>query len=112
MSLIPDIDISGEQWEIVRRILQTHVPDYEVWAFGSRTQGTAKKFSDLDIVVVTDIRLPIQVSAELDDSFIESDLPWKVDILDWSTIDDSFRRIILKNHVVVQSSKSVKSNRL
>ena len=45
------IDISPEQWEIVRDILQRYVPDREVWAFGSRAKWTAKEFSDLGPLV-------------------------------------------------------------
>lgn len=36
----PNIDISPDQWDIVRNILQEHVPGLEVWAFGSRAKWT------------------------------------------------------------------------
>jgi type I restriction enzyme S subunit len=42
----------------VRRILQKHVPGYEVWAFGSRAKWTAKPYSDLDLVIISDRALP------------------------------------------------------
>jgi NADH dehydrogenase FAD-containing subunit len=48
----PLIDISTENWRIVRDILQRYVPDREVWAFGSRAKWTAKEFSDLDIAII------------------------------------------------------------
>ena len=49
----PNIDIRPDHWKIVRDILQKHVPEYEVWAFGSRAKKTAKKHSDLDPESVT-----------------------------------------------------------
>jgi type I restriction enzyme, S subunit len=82
MNTPPLIDICPKQWEIVRSILQKHVPQYEVWAFGSRATWTAKEFSDLDLAVITDKPLDIAESASLSDDFSESDLPWRVDLVD------------------------------
>jgi type I restriction enzyme S subunit len=42
------------------------------------------------------------VSAALAEDFSESDLPWKVDIVDWATTGESFRKIIRDSRVVVQ----------
>lgn len=54
MSAVPKIDVSPEQWAIVRDILREHVPDHEVWAFGSRATWTAKRHSDLDLATTPD----------------------------------------------------------
>ncbi|MFT7401020.1 MAG: type I restriction enzyme S subunit [Hydrogenophaga sp.] len=100
MSLpLPQIDIRPDQWAIVQRILQKHVPDREVWAFGSRAKWTAKAYSDLDLVILGDQPLGLAVSAALADDFTESDLPWKVDVVDWATTSESFRQIIERNFV-------------
>lgn len=104
-STIPKIDIRPDHWEIVRDILHKHVPDYDVWAFGSRAKWTAKQYSDLDLAVITDKPLSLEVSANLSDDFSESDLPWKVDIVDWATTQDNFREIIKRDKVVVQKAK-------
>ena len=98
----PRIDIHPDHWEIVRRILQTHVPQAVVWVFGSRATGNAKAFSDLDIAIITTQPLPLDVSASLSDDFSESDLPYKVDVVDWATTNASFRNIIARNKVIVQ----------
>lgn len=102
----PDIDISPEQWAIVQSILQEHVPDLAVWAFGSRVKGTAKPYSDLDIAIITDQPLPLQKMAALRDAFSESDLPWKVDVVDWAATSLSFRKIIERERVVVQRAQA------
>jgi len=99
---IPDIDIPPDDWKIVRDILSKHVAQYEVWAFGSRARRTAKPYSDLDLAVITDQPLPLPVTASLANDFSESDLPWKVDVLDWSSASESFRQIIERDKVVVQ----------
>ena len=98
----PLIDIREDHWDIVQGILQKHVPQYEVWAFGSRTKWTAKQYSDLDLAIITDKPISLDVSASLSDDFSESDLPYNVDIVDWATTSESFRKIIEQDKVVVQ----------
>lgn len=98
----PQIDIRPDHWAIVRDILQRHVPQYAVWAFGSRAKWTAKEYSDLDLAIITDSPLPLATSAALAEDFSESDLPWKVDIVDWAETSETFKRIIERDRVVVQ----------
>jgi len=100
---MPRIDISPTDWVIVRGILQTHVPEFAVWAFGSRATGNAKKYSDLDLAVISDKPLSLSVSADLAEAFSESDLPFKVDVVDWATTSENFRRIIERNKVIVKA---------
>ena len=90
---------------MVRAILTTHVPTHEVWAFGSRVNGSAKEFSDLDLVVIGEKPLSIAVHANLVDDFSESDLPYKVDVIDWARTDAAFRQSIQRNCVVVQRAE-------
>ncbi len=101
----PPIDISPANWEIVREILSRHVPDREVWAFGSRATWTAKEYSDLDLAVIGDQPLGLAVSAGLADDFARSDLPFKVDAVDWATTKESFRKIIVRDKVGVQPGR-------
>ncbi len=102
MSGKPSLDISEAQWEIVRDILRRIVPARQVWAFGSRATRKAKTFSDLDLVVIGEQPLPIEESAALADEFSQSDLPWKVDVVDWATTSATFRQVIERDKVVVQ----------
>lgn len=101
----PSIDIHPDHWAIVRDILQKNVPQYEVWAFGSRATWKAKEFSDLDLAIITDTALSLDVSASLSHDFSESNLPWKVDVVDWATTSEEFRKIIEHDKVVVQDGE-------
>jgi len=98
----PNIDLNPHDWEEVKRILRTCVPGYEVWGFGSRAKWTAKAYSDLDLAIISEQALPIAIMADLRESFDESDLTIKVDVVDWATTSEPFRKIIQKNRVVVQ----------
>ncbi len=99
----PNIEIKTKDWEIVQKILQTNIPQYQVWAFGSRVSGRAKPYSDLDLVVIADQPLDLGVSAALNEDFAESDLAYKVDIVDWASLDESFQKVIKDNKVIVQN---------
>lgn len=99
---VPLVDVRPDHWAIVQGTLQKHVPQCEVWAFGSRAKWTAKPYSDLDLAVICDQPLSLAASAALAHDLSESDLPWKVDIVDWATTSESFRSIIARDKVVVQ----------
>ncbi len=102
----PHIDVRPDHWAIVAAILQRYVSEREVWAFGSRASWTAKEHSDLDLAVIGDAPLGLSVSAAIADELAESDLPYKVDVVDWATTSPSFREIIRRGHVVVQEGRS------
>ncbi len=97
-----EIDLPQADLDIIKRLLQEYVPQYEVRAFGSRVMKTAKKFSDLDLVIVTSSPLPLSILAALVDAFSYSKLPIKVDVLDWSRIDENFQKMILKKFIIIQ----------
>ena len=100
----PKLDMQPEHWAIVRGILRQHAAGLEVWAFGSRAKGTAKPYSDLDLVIIGEQPLSLAQDAALADAFAESELPWRVDIVDWATTSEAFRRIIRHDKVVLQTT--------
>ncbi len=105
------IDAKPAELELVRVILARHVPDREVRAFGSRVTGTTKKFADLDLAVMGDTSPAPEVLADLEEDFRESDLPFKVDVVDWAATQDHFRRIIELRFVVVQRGRGPEQGR-
>ncbi|MBF0341944.1 MAG: restriction endonuclease subunit S, partial [Magnetococcales bacterium] len=105
----PELDLRPKHLAEVRRLIHDHLPDAEVWAFGSRVTGTAFEGSDLDLVA----RHPSQTNIEqppeffdLKEAFTESNLPFLVDLHDWARIPESFHRNIEEKYVVVQEGKS------
>ena len=107
MSNEPTIDIRPDHMEMVRKILWQHVPDREVWAFGSRVTWIAKAYSDLDLVIMGEEPMDLDVLAALKEDFSTSDLPWKVDVVEWASTAASFRTVIEKKRVVVQKTQSL-----
>ena len=88
------IDLPPNQLEQVREIVKRHLHAGEVFAFGSRVNGRAKKFSDLDLMIKTAATLPWRTLAALRESFEASDLPIAVDVVDWSTCTERFRSLV------------------
>ena len=47
--------------------------------------------------------LTLEQTADLKEAFTESDLPWKVDIVDWASTQDHFKKIIAAEKIIVQA---------
>ena len=95
------IDLDPAHRAIVLDILARIVPGLEVWAFGSRVNGSARRFSDLDLTILGREPLTIAQRVALAYAFDESLLPFKVDVGDWCVTDETFREIVRREHVVL-----------
>jgi len=104
------IDLNPKHFEIVQHILAKHVPGCEVRAFGSRVKWTAKDYSDLDLAVVGSKPLTLRQTGQLAEAFEESNLPIRVDVLDWHTISEEFKKIITEEYEVIQGPETVTAN--
>ena len=99
------IDIEEKYLAEIQRILNEQAPDCEVRAFGSRLEGNADKYSDLDLVLVGNEKLNWQKVELLKDAFAASDLPMTVDLIDWHTISDEFKAVIEKSYEIIQKKR-------
>jgi len=91
------LDLKPHELETVRTILNRFVPEAEIIVFGSRVHGTAKSWSDLDLAIKAKSALDWKLLEEIKEAFQESELPFRVDVLDWNDITDAFRRAIEVN---------------
>ncbi len=69
--------------------------------FGSRATGTARRDSDLDLALVVDRPLDWVLLADITMALSESDLPFKVDVLDLMAVEPSFRQLIDADRVAL-----------
>lgn len=90
--------MEARHWKIVEEILNKY--PYTFYAFGSRTKGTQKRLSDLDLCFKDPI--PFNIQGHIDEDFEESDLPFKVDLLDWRYISPEFQEIIEKDLIPIK----------
>lgn len=75
----------------------------EVWAYGSRVNGTAHSGSDLDLVIRNKDLKPLNISnyLEIKEKIQMSNIPILVDILDWAKVPKSFHENIEKEYEVL-----------
>jgi predicted nucleotidyltransferase len=69
--------------------------------FGSRATGRARRYSDLDLAIDAGRPLTLDEIGGLTEAFSESDLPYKVDIVDWCNIEDRWRQTIMAERVAL-----------
>lgn len=96
------IEVTAAEWKIILNILHSIIPDRVVWAFGSRARFAAKPYSDLDLAILGDQALSLAEMADLNEAFSSSDLPFKVDAVDFSSASEAFREIIRSHPVGIQ----------
>jgi uncharacterized protein len=101
--LSPLLALSDKELSVVSAVLRAHLPDdVQVHVFGSRASGKPKPWSDLDLVLDGPAPLPLSLVARLAEAFEESELPWKVDLVDRQTVSDGFGRLIDQSKVALR----------
>lgn len=92
--------------QAVIAILAESAPGLEALAYGSRVSGQAQECSDLDLVL-RDPQEPLRntgLAAKVREAFVDSLLPFSVDVCEWGLIPESFRREISTRHIRLQGS--------
>lgn len=77
-------------------IVQHRLGDQRVFLVGSRARGQAKPFADVDLLLMNEQSLPPATRATLRCDFEESDIPFKIDLLEWADLSPTFRERIKK----------------
>ena len=89
------LDLPADHRSLVSTILNANLPPRAmVWVFGSRATGGARRYSDLDLAIDAGRPLTLDEVGCLSEAFSESDLPYKVDVVDWHNLDTRFRQTI------------------
>jgi predicted nucleotidyltransferase len=92
------IQLLDKHKRIVMAILSKY--PYHFYVFGSRAKGTAKPFSDLDLAVKENMQALDKT--KIITEFEESDLPFKIDLIEMSKIDPSFKAHILSDLILLE----------
>jgi len=84
------LQMENSHWEIIRNILGKY--PHKFYVYGSRVKGNAKKYSDLDLCFQE--KIPWNVLSHIQEDFEESDLPFKVDLVNWEWMSSEFKELI------------------
>ena len=99
-----DLFIKPEYLAEIIEIIKNSYPKAIIWAYGSRTNGTAHEGSDLDLVIKdygqeeTDYLL-------LKEALQESNIPFLIDIFEFDKLPESFQKNIKKNYIVLYNGQ-------
>ncbi len=85
--------------DFLKKILKENLPgDSKIFLFGSRAASEQSKSSDIDIGVMSgklDRKMIVKIKEIIDESFV----PFKVDIVDFSKVDENFKKKALRKIV-------------
>ena len=89
---------------ILESLLEEHLPDVEVWAYGSRVNGRSHDGSDMDLVLRAPglNEIPAHQVSEFKDAVRASAIPFLVEARDWAKLPERFHREIEKRHIVLE----------
>ncbi len=88
-ALSSNLAITEAQRVQLRALIDTVIPGARVAMFGSRATGRARPFSDLDLLILEPARLTWQQRAALQDLLEQSDLPFRVDVVEAGSVPAS-----------------------
>lgn len=98
------INLEQDELTQLKAILHKHLPDFTIWLFGSRVTSQIKPYSDIDLAIISNRPVPTVTLALLESELTESDLPYKVDLVDWVSTDEAFKRIIQQHYEIIQTA--------
>ena len=102
MRNLAELMVEPRHMSMVHAVLQSHVPQTVVFAFGSRATGRARKTSDLDLCIKFDAPLGFAQLGAIKDAFSESNIPYKVDVVQWITLKPEFLASIEPDFIRIQ----------
>lgn len=97
-----ELFIEQRHLKMLLDIVNSYCPKAEIWCYGSRTDGTAHEGSDLDLTVKNwgDEKCSL---SELKQLLIDSNIPFLIDINEYSKLPESFKNEIDLNHILLNS---------
>ena len=90
------LDLEAAYQLLTVKLVHQIAPGSSIFAFGSRTHGKARPTSDLDLLICPDQPLSPIARASLGLAFEESDLPMRVDWLQWHEAPEYIRHMALQ----------------
>ena len=102
------LHLSRRHQGILDALIRKHLPDVEVWAYGSRVNGRSHDGSDLDLVLRGPAlkEIPGEKLADFEEALRESAIPILVEARDWARLPERFHREVERHHYVLTPEHS------
>ena len=97
------LHLSARHRAMLEALLQEHLPEVEVWAYGSRVNGESHDGSDLDLVLRGPGLAKIDISrlVDFEEALRDSTVPFLVEAHDWARLPESFHSSIERDYVAL-----------
>lgn len=83
--------------ELIYQVLAAQ--DVDVYLFGSWAKGTYGSSSDIDVGIEPHTPLPAGTLATLRERLEESDIPYRVEVVDLTDVDEAFRAAVTREGI-------------
>ena len=86
----------------VKKIVCSHFDkkSVDIYLFGSWSKGKEKRTSDIDIGIICKEALPEGYFAQVEEELEQSNIPYKVDLVDMTDMLDENRRVFLEGAIL------------
>ena len=97
------LDLPSRHRSILEALIREHLPNVEVWAYGSRVYGRSHQGSDLDLALRGPglEKIPDEQLGNFADALRASSIPFLVEARDWARLPEHFWPEIEQHHYVL-----------
>lgn len=78
------------------------VRSVRAFLFGSQVTGASSKYSDIDLGLESKEPIPYRTIIDMEEEFENSNLPYTVDVVDFSKVSDKFKAVAENNKMYLQ----------
>ena len=91
----------NDSYRFIAKTLNHHLDlrHTQAFIFGSRTNKQAQKYSDIDIGLTPLQPIPLTKICLIKETLENSDIPYLVDLVDFSRVSNNFKKIALKKTI-------------
>jgi predicted nucleotidyltransferase len=84
-------------------LISALVPDAKIILYGSRARGDFMQWSDIDLALDTGKRMPVESVDEVISVIRETNIPYKVEIVDLYNVSEEMQASIKKDGIIWKS---------
>lgn len=86
-------DLEDKYIIFLKEVISKYLDNFDLYLYGSRAKGCARKYSDIDIALSSEQLTP-EIKSKIEFELEDSTLPYKVDLIDLNDITDKFKNLI------------------
>ena len=86
-------------------IIHKHLPNCQVYLFGSRARATHQEGADIDIALDAGEKIDFRILFKINDEIEETTIPVFVDVIDLHAVSDTFKNEIKQDMILWQNLK-------